>query len=631
MTTTDASDPMVGRLVDDRYRIVRRLARGGMAVVYVAEDLRLARTVALKMMYESLGHDPDFVRRFDVEARSAARLVHPHVVGVFDQGVDGDRPYLVMEYVDGPTLRSVVTDQAPLDPSRAVGLMIQVAEGVAAAHEAGIIHRDLKPENILVAAREQLKVADFGLARAVTATTASGFSTLLGTVSYAAPEVVTEGQADTRSDVYALGVILYELLTGRQPHTGETPLQVAYSHVHTNVAPPSSVGVPGIPDYLDALVLAATAREPSQRLADAGVLLARLRQVRDALAAGVQNSPLLAAQQAAVGLGPDETATQHLASPRPGATVAVPNTTAKLAPVVVARKRRRRRLLPLLAVLLILGLLGGAGSWYLLEGRFTTMPALAGLTEAEAVGLAKDHHLTVHFNSDFSETVPAGKVISSDPDAGVRVISGGEVSAYLSKGPERYTVPKLAGTPAADAAAALSNAHLALGTPTEVWSDTVAAGIVISSDPDAGASVKSGTGVNLTVSKGPQPVTVVSYVGKPLAEAKAFYEGAGLKVAVSAEQNDDRVPSGSVISQDPASGTVAKGGTVSFVVSKGPVMVAVPKITGLAEAAAVKAITNAGLKAKVSYRSKYLMRATNTNPAEGTLVPKGSAVTIFIV
>ena len=262
MTTMNSNDPLVGHLLDGRYEILRKLARGGMATVYLATDRRLTRTVAVKVMHDNLGSDQDFANRFDREARAAARLSHPNVVSVFDQGNDNGRPYMVMEYVEGSTLRNLITREAPMEPQRALDLLIPVVSAVAAAHEAGIIHRDLKPENVLISSRGQIKVADFGLARAVTAHTATANGMLIGTVSYIAPELVTHGHADTRCDVYALGVMLFEMLTGRKPHTGDTPIQVAYSHVHNEITMPS-ISAPAqwrdtrsaVPPYLDALVV----------------------------------------------------------------------------------------------------------------------------------------------------------------------------------------------------------------------------------------------------------------------------------------------------------------------------------------------------------------------------------------
>ena len=297
-----AGDPLVGRLLDGRYRILARVARGGMASVYEATDTRLDRTVAVKVMHPGLGDDQEFAQRFVREARAAARLNHPHVVGVYDQGDDTsdgtDTIFLVMEYVPGHTLRDVLRKEAPMPPARALALLEPVVSALAAAHRAGLVHRDVKPENVLIADEAHggtVKVADFGLAKAVSADTqhtATG-GVLIGTVSYLAPELVVDGRSDARADVYAAGVVLYELLTGRKPHEGESPIQVAYRHVHHDVPMPSLVE-PGIPDYVDALVARATSRDRDQRPADATVLLHHLHRVEQALREGLDSDPELA-------------------------------------------------------------------------------------------------------------------------------------------------------------------------------------------------------------------------------------------------------------------------------------------------------------------------------------------------
>ena len=293
MTTTSVGDPLLGHALEGRYQIVERLARGGMATVYKAIDTRLTRVVAVKVMHVGLGDDTEFARKFDREARAAARLSHPCVVSVFDQGTDDGRPYIVMEYVEGRTLRDVINREAPLPPLRALELTEPVLSALGAAHEAGLIHRDVKPENVLITPRGQVKVADFGLAKAITAQTSTATQGLLiGTVSYLPPELVMSGKADARSDVYSAGIVLFELLTGRKPHTGDTPIQVAYAHVHNDVPPPSSFRTADpIPPYVDALIARATARDPDLRPRDAKIMLSQVRRVRTALAKGSATTP----------------------------------------------------------------------------------------------------------------------------------------------------------------------------------------------------------------------------------------------------------------------------------------------------------------------------------------------------
>ncbi len=269
MTADRVSDPLIGRLLDGRYLVGPRVARGGMATVYEATDTRLDRTVAVKVMHAGLGDDDEFARRFRREAQAAARLAHHNVVAVFDQGDDDGTLFLVMEYVPGITLRDLIRSEAPMSPVRALTVIEPVLSALGAAHRAGMIHRDVKPENVLLADDGRVKVADFGLARAVNSETQhTSTGVLIGTVSYLSPELVVDGRADARADVYAAGVLIYEMLTGQKPHQADSPIQVAYKHVHEDIPPPSRL-MPSLPPYVDALVARATARDTSLRPADA--------------------------------------------------------------------------------------------------------------------------------------------------------------------------------------------------------------------------------------------------------------------------------------------------------------------------------------------------------------------------
>lgn len=678
MTTMSNGDPLVGHVLDGRYEILRKLARGGMATVYLASDRRLTRTVAVKVMHDSLGGDADFVSRFDREARAAARLSHPNVVAVFDQGMDAGRPYIVMEYVEGCTLRHVITREAPMAPARALDLLLPVINAVAAAHEAGIIHRDIKPENVLISDRGQIKVADFGLARAITAHTATQTGTLIGTVSYIAPELVTTGKGDTRADVYALGVVMFEMLTGRKPHTGETPIQVAYSHVHNEIPAPSSQMTPSwrdsreaIPPYLDALVTSATTRDKGARPADGTVLLDHARRARRALADGVMDDPALSFAMRATTLDaanqPTEQvpalvgATRHAGTP--GNTGAIQRTaTLRFAPSTPSspghppaadgmayyddrppeppspsarqlrqrQSRRRRRGLLTLAVVLVLTAALGAGAWWMFQGRFTETPAFADLTQDAATALAVEHGLQVSFDNDYSETVPIGQVVRTNPVAGAPILRGGTVMAYLSKGPERYEMPNLVGMTPQEAEAALEETHLALGTVTNSYHDTAKSGTVFDASADVGERIKPGTKVDLSVSKGPAPVEIVDFRKKPFEEAKAHYEAAGLKVKLAEEKNHKSIPAGAVISSNPDKGELPRGQTISFVVSKGPVMVKVPYVKYMSVEEATKVLKNQGFKVKVTHIASFLGLVAYTDPGDGKEAPEGSTVTIYV-
>lgn len=685
LSTSRSSDALVGQTLDDRYEVVRRIARGGMATVYEAHDLRLSRTVALKVMHEGLGDDVEFARRFDTEARAAALLTHPNVVSVFDQGTDHGRPYIVMEYVDGCTLRQLITREAPMDPQRVLDLMEPVVAALAAAHAAGLIHRDVKPENVLISDRGQIKVADFGLARAVTAQSNHATTGLvIGTVSYIAPELVTKGKADPRSDVYSVGIVLYEMLTGHKPHTGDSPIQVAYSHVHNQIPAPSMElstswrdSRSGIPPYLDALVTSAAARDRAARPLNGSVLLDHLRAARAALAQGITNDPALTARMRATELDDPDNAT----APVPGVPVVsaplltpprevrftastpvsptfdvhsdgIPyysDAAAPLSPVSAQtrtlptlpspdepartkdRPRRAGRIASILVALLLAAGVG-YGGWYWFEGRWTNTPELIHLTQPNAQAAALKAGLLVTFEREYSEDVPPGQVIRTEPGTGGRILRDGTITAYLSRGPERYPVPEVAGRAQDEAVAALTQGNLVAGTVTQAYHDTVPVGTVISQGTPPGTQVKKGVGVDLVISQGPAPVELQDFTGKPFAEAKAWLEKSGLKVQAS-EANHDTVPAGTVISQNPPTGTLHRGDTVQLVNSKGPVMVKVPAgLRGKSVAEATALLEQAGLKANpVRVVQGGFGLVLSSDPAGGTSVPKGTTVTLRLV
>ena len=667
--TTERSG-LVGHVIDDRYQVVKKLARGGMATVYVAHDLRLSRTVAVKVMNEGLGDTAEFTARFDAEARAAAHLSHPNVVSVFDQGSDDGRPYIVMEYVQGFTLRQLITREAPMDPRRAVELIEPVAAALAAAHAAGLIHRDVKPENVLISDRGQVKVADFGLARAVTAhTSASTAGLVIGTVSYIAPELVTKGHADARSDVYSLGIVLYEMLTGRKPHTGDSPIQVAYSHVHNQITAPSLEvstmwrdGRGGIPPYLDALVTTAANRERAQRPEDAGVLLGHLRAVKDAMARGVLDDPELSARVRRADPGPAP-ARPVPAAPRMGAerhftpvtpvspsfdvsadgapfytngpspySPASPHTAS--VPTLTQRTPRPGprwgRITALIAALaLIAGL--GWGGWYLLEGRYTATPPLVKMTQTDAQAAAQSAEVAVVFEREFSEDVPAGQVIRTVPAPGDRVLRDGVVTAWVSRGPERFAVPNVAGKKLEDARAAIQSASLQVGEVKQEFSDSVAADVVISQGTKPDTQARRDDAVALVVSSGPAPVEVVDFTGKKLTDAQAW-AGQNKITLNTSEENHDTVPKGSVIRQEPTT-ELRRGGAITLVVSKGPVMVTVPTgLRGQGADTVADRIRQAGLEPKFEKLvAGGFGLVLNVEPGEGASVPKGSTVVIKLV
>ncbi|MBE7323253.1 Stk1 family PASTA domain-containing Ser/Thr kinase [Nocardioides sp. Y6] len=658
---------MLGRVLDGRYRIERRVARGGMASVYEAVDLRLERVVAVKVMHAGLGEDGDFAARFVREARAAAQLSHPHVVAVYDQGEDDGTVFLAMEYVPGRTLRDVVREQAPLPPARALALVEPVLAALAAAHRAGLVHRDVKPENVLVGDEGDtttVKVADFGLAKAVSATsnhTATGV--VIGTVSYLAPEVVVHGQADARADVYAAGVLLYELLTGRKPHEGESQIQVAYKHVHEDVPAPSAT-VPSVPAYVDALVARATSRDRDQRPADAGVLLHQVRRVAQALREGVSqdaeleadlrptapaaplpvevtaddqglaaivDEPPVTDRTQQIRLPESEPAAPSAPAPRGDRIRRLPAPSAAPRTTSPGRPRRRGPLLLLLALLLVVGI--GVGAWWFGFARYTTTPSVLGLGQAEAVAALEEAGLEAEVGpAAHSEDVPVDDVVATDPAPGDRVLPGDVVVLSLSLGPERYDVPRLAGLSVDEARAALEETNLEFGRTVERWSETVAEGEVIRSNPKAGTTVRASAAVNVVVSKGRRPIEVTDWTGRQASRAEKALAGAGLEVTVE-RVFDDEVAEGVVISQSPAAGTLYRGDGVTLTVSKGPELVEMPRVIAQGKDSAEERLEALGFRVRVERSGQYLGLGfvLSTDPDAGTMVPKGSTVTLYLI
>jgi beta-lactam-binding protein with PASTA domain/tRNA A-37 threonylcarbamoyl transferase component Bud32 len=583
---TTLSDPLVDRLLDGRYAVQARLARGGMASVYLAIDTRLDRRVAVKVMHPGLAEDPDFVARFNREARAAAALSHPDVVSVYDQGNDEGHAFLVMEYVAGATLRSVLRSRGRLSPGEALAVMDHVLAALGAAHAAGLVHRDVKPENVLITPDGRVKVADFGLARAIAGAGLTGTDgALLGTAAYVAPEQVRDGTADARSDVYAAGILLFELLTGHPPYSGDAAVNVAYRHVNEDVPAPSTV-LPDIPDEIDAVVLAATAREPDQRPHDARALHASLIAVRDRL--GLHAAVPAIPDNVDVGGGGETLVVER--------TTVAPGLASPARPTQPRRRRRRRGLIALVIVV-IAALLAALGGWYLAVGRYTTAPSVLNLTKDAAQ--AKLHSAGLHYKwlpAVYSDTIRRDLVAIEKPNAGHDVRKGGTVSLALSRGPEVHTLPSLRGQTVAVATATLAALHLPVGGTTQQYS-TMATGHVLGTDPPAGQVLHAGTPVTLIVSKGPAPVTIPDVKGKSQADATSTLTSLGLKVTSTGAFNDT-VPQGFVISTTPAAGTPAhEGDKVKLVVSRGPETFPVPDVVGMRIDKAVQVIEQAGFTA----------------------------------
>ena len=492
------------------------------------------------------------------------------------------------------------------------------------------MHRDVKPENVLVTPDGRVKVADFGLARAVAETTLTGTGgLLLGTVAYLAPEQVERGVSDARSDVYAAGVMLYELLTGEPPFRGDTPIAVAYQRVGSAVPAPSSV-VPGLPAEIDGLVAAATAIDPEARPADAGVLHTRLRAVRDAL----DLHSRVPAVPATAPAGDDAATTHVVGAAGRGSDTLVVSTGTGDTPVAAATappQRRRRRRWPLvIALVTVLSLLAAVGGWWLATGRYRSAPALYGLTKVAAEKRLHDAGLKPHWlPAVFSDTVATGHVAEQQPKPGHRLLGGATISLALSKGPDQRPVPDVDGKPVAEATAALKAARFVVGDQTGEWSETVGSGLVIRTDPPAGKVARGGTAVALVVSKGPPPVQVPDVRGKDVQDALAALIDAGFKTT-TAEKYDDKVKKGRVITQDPLGGTAPKGSTVALTVSKGPQLFKVPNVVGKKVDDAKRILDAAGFASRVISLPGGPHKVLNQSPDGSSMRPRGTTVTLYV-
>ncbi len=655
--STNTTDPLIGRLIDGRYQVRSRIARGGMATVYLATDLRLERRVAIKVMHGHLADDTQYKTRFIQEARSAARLAHPNVVNVYDQGQDADTAYLVMEYLPGITLRELLQEHPVLTTEQAMDIMNAILSGLAAAHRNGIVHRDLKPENVLLADDGRIKISDFGLARAATAQTATG-NALLGTIAYLSPELVTRGIADARSDIYAVGIMLYEMLAGEQPFKGEQPFQIAQQHANDTVPTPSSKN-PRVPAELDELVLWATARDPEQRPRDAKAMLEQLHETQRILESGqatpTKGVPMPTMVMPAAPLTP----TRHAAGVSPESETQVlgtrvrhrtgPVTFDSTTALAAAAEKRKSRGAWLFALILLLAALAGATGWYFGSGPGSkvTVPTVVGKDVAAATSILEAADLTVSDTQKhvFSVDVEKGLVAGTDPKAGTAVAHGGEVVLLISDGPQSLPMPKLVGE-TEDAARALLDGKFDAQDSEYRFDPTVAQGVVIVAygvdaegaqlDLSTVAEYGEGQPVTLVVSLGPIP----DVAGLTIDDALQALQDKRILGSTSEGLHDwsDTVEKGKVIGVQVPDGTVVMEGTLlQLILSDGVEQVEVPDVVGKTWRQAEQILKDAGFV--ITFRnglSEYLSgvpdssTVKSTDPEGGKKVDKGSTVTVAL-
>ena len=629
---------LTGELIDNRYLLKRQIASGGMATIYAGIDTRLDRSVAVKIMHAHLANDEAFVSRFIKEAKATAALSHPNIVSIQDQGWNEGGPpavFLVMELVEGSTLRDLLHQSGSFSTDQAMRFITPILSALAAAHQLGIIHRDIKPENILISNDGRIKVADFGLARntSLAQTMTAESSVVLGSVSYLSPEQVQRGIADARSDVYAIGILLFEMLLGRKPYDGETPIQIAYRHVNDRI-PNVKEFKPEIPDEIADLIFQATAPNPDQRPKDAEQLLNQIRDIQAKLdpkrrqmsleldlppvTPKVSKKPKVSIGSAFGGL---KEKTNQLISTN-STNLAKQEDSVGTKKRKVSKRVKRNRIIALLILLTMI-----FGGYQLLGVGKISVPSLVGMNQAEATEVLSELGLTAEVAEEiFSEDIAKGKIISTSPGGGGRVSPAGKVGLVISKGQERIEIPSVTNLTPDLATQKIAELGLTIGDVNEAFDMKIPAGFVIGTDPKSGDKVKRNSVVNIVVSKGVEKVSLISYVGKGGDEALSELTNKGFDVNV-VYKFSDRVFKGLVISQTPeSSDSIGLGSKVELVLSKGPEFVFVPNVLGKSKNDASLDLENLGLKVVTRGSGKV----NNISPAIGTKVKQGAVITLTL-
>ncbi|MEU6156049.1 PASTA domain-containing protein [Actinosynnema sp. NPDC047251] len=674
---------VIGGLLEQRYRVGTLVARGGMSTVYRGVDTRLERPVAIKVMDPRFSSDPQFVARFEREARAAAGLHHPGVVAVHDQGVDEDRVYLVMELVEGGTLRDLITARGKLDVPLALTVLERVLSPLAAAHRAGLVHRDVKPENVLIGRAGVVKVADFGLARAVSTPAITSDTTILGTVAYLSPEQVTNGNADARSDVYSAGVLLYEMLTGAPPYVGDTAISVAYRHVNEEVPP-----VTGVPAEVAELVRRSTRKEPFLRPADAEAFLSEVETARATLGLAAVDVPTVTAATAdtpasaepktervqPVGVGavafaeatvpvrrfppPGPQGTQALPrglDPTPSPAMGVPAPLGGQQTAVVPRTRpvrpkrppkkktpeqlyeemrakSKKQFITWISVVAVAAVVVGLVSWWLSIGRVESVPDVVGKEQDAAVAILESANLKSAVSTENSNTVPSGQVLSTDPAPGAEATRGDLVRVVVSRG--KPVVPQVAAgsdPAAAEREIAAVGLKSKLDPNDDAFSDRVPKGKVVTTKPAPGTAVEIGSVVTVVLSKGVQPKPVPNVKGKTKDEAFAELAAAGFDPVEGPEEPSGEVDGGRVVRTNPVAGTTLgadKRVTVIVAADRG---VTVPNVEGKKLREAKETLEKAGFQVEVQFNNRERATVINQSIRPGERVPKGTKITIIAV
>jgi serine/threonine-protein kinase len=629
---------LTGELIDNRYLLQRQIASGGMATIYAGLDTRLDRPVAVKIMHAHLANDEAFVSRFIKEAKATAALSHPNIVSIQDQGWNEGGPpavFLVMELVEGSTLRDYLNEKGSLTVEQTFQLITPVLSALSAAHRIGIIHRDIKPENILISKDGRIKVADFGLARNITMgqTMTAESSVVLGSVSYLSPEQVQRGVADARSDIYAVGIVLFEMLTGSKPYSGETPIQIAYRHVNDRI-PNIQTIKSEIPASIAELVYEATAPNPDQRPKNAEELLNKLKEIqakidpkRRQMSLELDLPPIVNKKNkrgkvsVTSALGGIKEKTSQLISTKP-INISKPEDSIRTKKRKVSRRVRRNRII---ALFLLIALI--FGSYQILNAGKISVPSLVGMSQGEAKNDLRNLGLNIQVVEEvFSEDVAKGKIIATKPGGGGKISPAGTVGLIVSKGQERIIVPTLNGLTPDVASGKISDLGLSVGQINESFDMKVAAGFVIGTDPKDGSEVRRKSIVNLIVSKGVEQLALPSYVGKGGEQALSELNDLGFDVNVKYSFSDS-IFKGQVITQRPErSDLISKGSKIELEISKGSEFVFVPNVLGKNKNDASVDLENLGLKVSAKGSGKV----NNISPAIGSKVKQGTVITITL-
>ena len=629
---------LTGELIDNRYLLQRLIASGGMASIYSALDTRLDRPVAVKIMHAHLANDEAFVSRFIKEAKATAALSHPNIVSIQDQGWNQGGPpavFIVMELVEGTTLRDLLNESSPLSIEQAFQIINPVLSALSAAHKIGIIHRDIKPENILISRDGRIKVADFGLARntSMAQTMTAESSVILGSVSYLSPEQVQRGVADSRSDIYAMGILIFEMLTGSKPYDGETPIQIAYRHVNDRI--PELVKIKSdIPKNLSDLIFSATSPNPDLRPRDAEELLNSMRQIqveldpkRRQMSLELDIPPLATKPSkrnkvsvASAFEGLKEKTTQLISANSSITKKAEDSVSTKRRKV--SRRVKRNRII---ASLILVSVIFGVFRWF--DNGRIAVPSLVGLSKSEASTVLSQLGLRTEIAEEiFSEDIDKGKIISTKPGGGGKVSPDGVVGLVVSKGQERILLTALKGTTPDIASQKIADLGLSVGEIIENFDSVVEAGFVIGTNPKEQTPVKRGSIVNIIVSKGIEKVSLSSYIGKGGEQALSELTESGFDVEIEYKFSEN-IFRGQVISQSPeGSNSIEKGSKILLAVSKGPEFVFVPNVLGKSKNSATLDLENLGLRVAIKGSGKV----NNISPAIGSKVKQGALITLTL-